>query len=321
MCGVSPAGVGAVAAKREAASRAWGSPPTYVVMLIAVGGVGIGALVLFADWWKWRSPNAHEVLHSSTFVLWASLICAQTTLWALAAGPVYATLRRHRQGWQGHRAEIVASCLLLVVAVAAVAAAGNILGEVPQAFPHSHAKTQTLTGVALVFALSVSVSIWLIRGRLTELRAGAGKKEIELFIEFRTDLERLLAILGTIVGLAVLASAALRQVVLGWAAFTDTDANFPADYPLLYGLILSALVALIYVPTYLALLEAGTELRDSAAPLLEPDDPNFDAAAAKRKTLTDLLGLDVSASTSFRAGAAILSPLFAALLTLLPKFG
>ena len=208
-----------------------------------------------------------------------------------------------------------------MVAVAAVAAAGNILGEVPQAFPHSHAKTQTLTGVALVFALSVSVSIWLIRGRLTELRMGAAKKEIELFIEFRTDLERLLAILGAIVGLAVLASAALRQVVLGWAAFTKTDANFPADYPLLYGLILSALVALIYVPTYLALLEAGTELRDRAAPLLEPDDPNFDAAVTKRKTLTDLLGLDISASTSFRTGAAILSPLFAALLTLLPKFG
>ena len=98
MCGVSPAGVGAVAAKRESASPAWSTPPTYVVMLIGVFGVGIGALVLFADWRRWGSPVPHEVLHSSTFVLWASLICAQTTLWALAAAPVYATLRRHRRG-------------------------------------------------------------------------------------------------------------------------------------------------------------------------------------------------------------------------------
>jgi hypothetical protein len=290
-------------------------------MLIAVGGVGIGALVLFADWWKWGTRVPHEVLHSSSFVLWASMICAQTTLWALAAAPAYATLRRHRQGWKGHRVEIVASCLLLVVAVAVVAAGGALLGRIHQPFPHSHAKTEALTGAALVFALTVSVSIWLIRGRLTELRAGVSKKEIELFIEFRTDLERLLAILGAIVGLAVLSSAALRQVVLEWAPIAHKAADFPADYPLLYGLILSALVALIYVPTYLALLEAGAELRDRAAPLLEPDNPNFDAAVAKRKTLTDLLGLDVSASTSFRAGAAILSPLLAALLTLVPKFG
>jgi hypothetical protein len=79
-------------------------------------------------------------------------------------------------------------------------------------------------------------------------------------------------------------------------------------------------VALIYLPTYLDLLEAGSNLRDRAAPLSEPNDPNFEAAVSKRETLTDLLGLEVSASTSFRAGVTILTPLFAALVTLLPKF-
>ena len=134
-------------------------------MLVAAAGVGLGALVLFGDWWTWGASTAgRAIMHSSSYVLWASLICAQTTLWAIAVAPVYATLRRHRRGWPGHRAEIILSCTLIVVAVVAVASAGSVLGKIPQPFPHSHYKTQTLTGVALVFALSVSVSIWMIRG-------------------------------------------------------------------------------------------------------------------------------------------------------------
>jgi hypothetical protein len=80
-------------------------------------------------------------------------------------------------------------------------------------------------------------------------------------------------------------------------------------------------VALAYLPTYLALLQTGADLRDRAAPLRGPDETDFEAVIAKRKTLTELLGLDISASTSFRVGATILSPLFAALVSLLPKLG
>jgi hypothetical protein len=75
------------------------------------------------------------------------------------------------------------------------------------------------------------------------------------------------------------------------------------------------------LPTYFALLHAGSDLRDRAAPLRGPGEPDFEAVIAKRKALTELLGLDISASTSFRVGAAILSPLFAALVSLLPKLG
>jgi hypothetical protein len=75
------------------------------------------------------------------------------------------------------------------------------------------------------------------------------------------------------------------------------------------------------LPTYFALLHAGSDLRDRAAPLRGPGEPDFEAVIAKRKALSELLGLDISASTSFRVGAAILSPLFAALVSLLPKLG
>jgi hypothetical protein len=310
----------ASAAVAKVSTRAWRTPPTYAVMLGAVFGVGIGIGFLFFDWSSWgKTPRA--LVHSDSFVLWASLICAQTTLWTLATFPVVATLRRHRGGWAGHRAEIVISGLLLVGVVVAIVFVSSWLHDIPNVFPRSRVKVRALTGVALLLSLTAAVSIWLIRGRLGELRDGAEKKQIELYIEFRSDLERLLGILGAIVGLAVLATAALRQVVLEYAAHGHPNADFPADYPILYGLILSLVLALVYLPTYMALLDAGADLRSRGAPLAEPNEPEFEAAVEKRQTLTGLLGLDVSASTSFRAGVAILSPLFAALVSLLPKLG
>jgi hypothetical protein len=291
-------------------------------MLVAVLGAGIGAAVLLADWWTWPGGTWATLGHSSPFVLWAALICAQTTLWTLAAAPVWSMLQRNRAGWNGQRAEIVRSGLLLVAFVGAMVGISNLTGPVPSVFPHQHAKVWSLTGVALVLALGVAATIWLIRGRLKELRSGESDREIELFITFRGELERLLGILGAIVGLAVLATAALRQVVLEYAArHPKAGASFPPDYPILYGLILSLVVALAYLPTYLALLQAGSDLRDRGAPLRGPGEPDFEAVIAKRKTLTELLGLDISASTSFRVGATILSPLFAALVSLLPKLG
>lgn len=295
-------------------------------MLAALLGAGIGAAFLLADFWWWSSGTWTRVRQSSPFVLWAALICAQTTLWTLSAQPVWSMLQRNRAGWRRQRREIVTAGVLLIAFVVATAVISNVLHPIPgpgranQVFPHQHLKVWGLTGVALVLALGVAVTVWLIRGRLDELDSGAGDKEIELFIEFRSELERLLGILGAIVGLAVLATAALRQVVLEYAG-GHPRASFPPDYPLLYGLILSLVVALVYLPTYLALLQAGTDLRDRAAPLRSPGEPDFETVIAKRKTLTDLLGLDISASTSFRVGATILSPLFAALVSLLPKLG
>ncbi len=311
----------AAADASQSSSRVWSSPPTYVVMLAAVLGAGVGAAMLFADWRSWP-VEAQALAHSSQFILWASLICAQTTLWTLASVPVVATLRRHRKGWKNHGAEIVISSLLLVCIVIGITVVSILQLGIPRdIIPHSYPKVWSLTVVALLLGLLASISIWLIRGRLAELRTGSGKKEVELYIEFRGDLERLLGILGAVVGLAVLAAAALRRVVLEYAAMNHPNVNFPGEYPLLYGLLLSVVLALIYLPTYLALLEAGSDLRNRAAPLLEPADQGFEAAVAKRRTLTDLLGLEVSASTSLRAGVAILSPLIGALVSLLPKLG
>jgi hypothetical protein len=127
----------------------------------------------------------------------------------------------------------------------------------------------------------------------------------------------LLAFLGTVIGLAVFASAGLRHVVLSY----DKKANAGAEGVILYGFVLSLLVALIYLPTYPTLQRTGTRIRDTVEQLPQPDDQKLEERIAKRSALDDLFGLQISASASFRVGAAILSPLLGSLTSLLPKLG
>jgi hypothetical protein len=92
-----------------------------------------------------------------------------------------------------------------------------------------------------------------------------------------------------------------------------------AEGVILHGLVLSLLVALIYLPTFATLQRTGTGIRDSVEGLPEPGDPMLEARLAKRKALDELLRLQISASASFRTSVAILSPLLGSLTSLLPR--
>jgi hypothetical protein len=94
-----------------------------------------------------------------------------------------------------------------------------------------------------------------------------------------------------------------------------------AEGVILYGLELSLLVALIYLPTFATLQRTGTGIRDSVEGLPEPGDPMLEARLAKRKPFDESLRLQISASVSFRTSVAILSPLLGSLTSLLPRLG
>ena len=193
-----------------------------------------------------------------------------------------------------------------------------------------------LTALAGLVALVAAISIWLIRGRVATL--GAGRKltagGVQTYLHLRSDLERLLGFLGAVIGLAVLTVAALRQVVvqeynhsvlrkqvLVHHKLVRQPWNFPPEVLILYGLVLTVIVALVYLPTWVTMQQTGSLLRDGVAPFPEPTSDRFEAQLQKRAALDDLLGLRVSAATSFKAGVAILSPLLASLTPLLTKLG
>jgi hypothetical protein len=295
-------------------------------MLAAVGGLGLGVLIVYFDYSSW-GPAARQLAHSDAFLFWLGLICAQTMLYALALPPLLGTFRRH---WRARtpasvRGEVVPSALVLTVLVATLSLVPHLIGPAPDFIPRRFPKILTLTVFALFVVLIAAMAIWLIRGRAEELGRSptVTRSELQEYLRLRTEVEWLLGFLGAVISLAVLAGAALQRVVLDYdnSLPHSKKADFGTQGVILYGLVLSLLVALIYLPTFATLQRTGTHIRDSVEGLPEPADPMLEARLAKRKALDELLGLQISASASFRVSAAILSPLIGSLTSLLPKLG
>jgi hypothetical protein len=178
--------------------------PTWLIMVAAVLGAALGPALMLADYRSW-GPDADEVRHSGEFLLWVSLLGAQTMLWTLAAPLLGATLWRNREGWSAARCEIALSAAILFLIVVGIAFAPRVVRRLPEVIPSSGERILVLTVGALLVSVLAAIAIWLIRGRLATI----GQQErplddVQRVIELRGDLERMLLFLGAVVGLAVL---------------------------------------------------------------------------------------------------------------------
>jgi len=304
-------------------------PQTSLLMATAVAGGLIGAAIILV--WEPNWSRFHKSLaDSGPFVLWVALTVAQAMLWAAVLPSLVVTLRRHWRNRQPDsvRREVVPSAVVFVLVVAAFATIPHYTRTLhtapPDLIPRAALRIGVLTAIAGLVALIAAISIWLIRGRVEALETEQKltRRELRTYLRLRSDLERLLGFLGAVIGLAVLTVAALRQVVVQeYNNLVFPPWKFPPQVLILYGVVLTLIVALIYLPTWATMQRTGSLLRDAVAPFPEPTSDQFEAQLQKRAALDDLLGLRVSASASFKAGVAILSPLLASLTSLLPKLG
>ena len=129
---------------------------------------------------------------------------------------------------------------------------------------------------------------------------------VETFLSLQRDLNTMLAIAGGIIGLATLATGALRNAVLA------VHLRFDAYYLLLYGLYFTGVLAVAFAPSYLAMRNTGARLRDRSFSLPDPNDSSCFDVLTKRKSFDDLIQLNLWASATFKAGVAILAPLASA---------
>lgn len=316
-------------------------PQTYILMVAAIAGGLIGVAMVLVWWPDWKDFQK-SLADSGPFVLWVALTVGQAMLWAAALPSLLVILRghwHHRQRDSVWR-ELVPSAVVFVLVIAAFGVIPHFTRTLHTApddlIPGMPYRIGVLTTLGGLVALLAAISIWLIRGRV---EAQVGRKltsgELRTYLRLRSDLERLLGFLGAVIGLGVLTVAALRQVVVqeydtnGFRDVKvvmgrhvkDPPVQFPPEVLILYGVVLTLIVALAYLPTWAAMQRTGSSLRDGVADLPEPTSDEFEAQLQKRAALDDLLGLRVSASTSFKAGVAILSPLLASLTPLLPKLG
>ena len=293
-------------------------------MAIGVVGAAIAPAVLFADRHSW-SPDQRDFARTSSFALWGGLLSAETLLWMLSAYPLWLTFRVHlRNRGANLRSEVLPSALALVAIMVMLVIGPRLFWGVSPAFvPHLPVKIDVLTALALSTALLAAMSIWLIRGRAETLagRESYSRRGVEEYLSLRRDLDLLLVYLGTVIGLAVLASAALRHLILVYDQSQGKSGNEAPELVVAYGLTLSLILALVYLPTLLTVRASGEQIRDTIQAMPEPSDDDLEKKLSKRDTLAKLLHLDISATTAFRAGVAILTPLLTSLTSLIPKLG
>lgn len=295
-------------------ARAAGIGPAGTALL-ALAGALLGFAIVYVDY---PFPkDAHPFTRSGPYFLWLLLLCGQVALWAALLPTLARALRKFAGEWAANTrmiAGVTAGFALLVILPVVV---GERLRSTPDyPLPHHVVKVEliTLLGVTagLIGAAAVAL-VYAATGRALTRSGKVAAEELGNYFALRAVLLQLLAVEGAILSAAILATGALRHAVV---SYTGREASFPQETLLAYGIYLSAVVALLYGPVYNHLQDLGRSLRDR---IIDNETPatTFVEKLEHRQKLGELLGLDLSATSSFRSVLLVLTPLSTSLISLL----
>jgi hypothetical protein len=284
--------------------------PAIIALAICGGGVGYSIV-------RVGGLGPSEFTTTGEFRLWLFLNTAQTAMWALATVALVRLLRSRALAASAQEAR---SSVMWTVAVASVPTVGFTLAALAQSnlsypLPHHDAKLLVLNLLGSAVALAGVAVLARVHFALRHDAFEATAAGVSDYLRLRAVLQQALAIEGAILGAAILAAGALRNVVVAW--HNGDDSTYPPEYVLLWGTFFTLLLALLYAPIYRRLLETGRRLVESSCPLEDPTSPDWLAAYEKRKRLEELLQLGITTSASFRSLIAITAPLASSIASLL----
>lgn len=295
------------------------SPPTRETLLLgglaAAGAVAVAA-VLFLDstlgtpGWADYSPERRDSLRESDWSFWLALMLGQGVLWGVLV-PLL---------WRAHarlpRPVVWRDLVLTVGLLAAVTVAVDVArysGRIESPLPGHFGKATVVTW------MGTAVALWAVAGMVRVGRAAwqlrgeeSGSEELATYLGLRDGLRQFLFAAGAVIGGAVLVSGALQIAADGYAGQTRRT-----DAVLLYGLLLSTLLAAAYAPAFGALRDAGERLLERLEPAATEGSPDWPLGTQRRRELRAYLELDAGLFQSLRVGIAILAPLASGLVTLL----
>jgi hypothetical protein len=158
--------------------------------------------------------------------------------------------------------------------------------------------------------------MWAIQiGIQVKIPKGNEINDPEEYLKFHRELQRFLSILGITVGLTTLATGGLRNALI---AFGMDASFFPQTVVLAFGAYYTLLIALVYIPVYNYLMDAGRKIRDSRVPGLF--SKTLDEWGTSYKVRTDLeaiLQLHYTPQQQLQTAVAILAPLLSSIIALL----
>jgi hypothetical protein len=289
-----------------------------------------GSVVIDENAWK----RAGAFLDNPESVVWLTLLCAQAGIWAIVFAGSRGALRELAAGAELPVA--IAGFSLIFVLVAFTVAVPALTTGAPTPLPGHRPKLTGFIVLAFVAAGPWILAIWRIGTIARRLAAGAragasgwktelatgGKHPFDGYLGLRERLGHAVTILSVIVVGITLSTGALRLAVLKWNEdpASGPDFEFPPASVLVYGGFFSLLLALVYLPVQLRVLELGRHLRDDAAPVASSDHWRGDAFK-RRGEAEALLNLSAGPVASLQAGLAILAPLVTALVAALLSTG
>jgi hypothetical protein len=134
---------------------------------------------------------------------------------------------------------------------------------------------------------------------------------IQKYLYYRNILHICLVASGIMLSLNPIITAAYVSIWKEIGVFTDE--TFPSEGIMIYGLIITLMLILIYVPTYFNLTNVGRELRDAKYPYPQQLD-DLKGVMEKRKTLDELLQTNIGITENLKNGIFTLSPLVSGLI-------
>jgi hypothetical protein len=165
-----------------------------------------------------------------------------------------------------------------------------------------------LLGMSLIHTAAGELSARIDEAEQTESKLFPLIAEL---LSFRTLLQNYLTILGIILSMIPITTAGLRAILI--ALNPTNEQNFPITNAILFGLVFTLILLLIYLPTHLALTDASRKLRDRLCPLDSLTSLSQDIE--QRRTLDDLLQTNIGITQNLKTGLITLAPLVTSLLT------
>lgn len=137
----------------------------------------------------------------------------------------------------------------------------------------------------------------------------SGACRLRLLLRLRAEIRRLLAVLGALLTLIVVATGMRRRALLS----LDPGLHIPAEEVLLYGLVFAVLLGVFFLSASSAVDRRAGDLVDEFAPLPDPADAEISERIGRRDDLAGLVGLGGSWRT-FESVVVVAAPLLTALI-------
>ena len=262
--------------------------------------------------WVPLSSPPPPFLETSTFPVWGFLIAT-----VCASCPIVWSHGRRALAQLPARRPLMMEALGYGVGAVALIVANKVL--IPRAFSHGRGVealpyiSERFTIVYLAVALAVAPSIIaMFRIGDASLRGNAGAADL---VAWRAILQSQLAVLGALIALSTLTTAAFRNATL--AAFPDRRDDFPTEAVLLFGAWLTVILALVYVPPSERLRRHARALVDEAFPIPDQFEGDWQQQLQRRRDLAAVLRIDETSPNSIQNALIIGGPLITSALTLL----